>query len=552
MASARAGERVQRIAERVLDVDDPIVRLPEHVRELHEAARRAALGDVEARREFEAVVRRWQGRVERLGQAPGRAPGDFTIRSATEQMIKDLREAEAEQVDRVVDRWVLERARHQARQIARHETVEAYRDSYRETARESEAVVGFRWRLSPLHPRPDVCDLYANQNLYGLGPGGYPPDRVPATPHPNCLCVTSAIVDPYFMRRELARARGEEEPPRPWETDTTESAAEWLAQQPEDFQRQLLGPTRHEVFKAEPGRVITETGEPVPVHQVLGVAPRTPALGPPIAARPLVVADRATMVRPFPPLPTTQGNAEGTLRAIHGFRGEASSEEAQASLRRLFGDGVDPETLNRLGALPPGYRHRQLRVHVGRDDRGGDQYWLISAIEDEHGRAVGDLERRLTRTSAGRLIAHHDYFVLDERYQGQRIGSHVLREQFRAYRALGVHEIEVHTAWKGRYVWASMGFQWDGETGTYMGERLSTYLQRAEGMTSEEASALAASVSHDAHSVANLQDAAGRPIGRRFLLDDKTPGWEGRIDFTRGSLSRRRYAERLGIEDDDE
>src|SRR5690606_3258478 len=119
----------------------------------------------------------------------------------------------------------------------------------------------------PQHPRPDICDLYANQNLYGLGPGGYPPDAVPSTPHPNCLCVRVAIVDRFHTRRELARLNGEPEPPREWEVGGHETAAEWLARQPEEFQRELLGKTRYEVFRREPERVITAGGEPLPVHQ---------------------------------------------------------------------------------------------------------------------------------------------------------------------------------------------------------------------------------------------------------------------------------------------
>lgn len=187
VASARAGETIERSAERLLDEGDFLVRVPQHVEELAAAAHDAATGDPAARAAYERVVRRWRSRVERLGQAPDGRPGAYTMRSATQQMIKDLRRAKGENADRIVDRWVLERARHQARLIARNETVEAYRDAYQQGTQDNPAVKGYRWQLSTRHPKPDPCDLLANQNLHGLGPGGYPADELPDTPHPSCI-----------------------------------------------------------------------------------------------------------------------------------------------------------------------------------------------------------------------------------------------------------------------------------------------------------------------------------------------------------------------------
>jgi len=301
-ASIRAGERVTRTAERVLDADRLRVSVPQHVEELEGAARAASLGDPEAGREFRRVVDRWRSRVERLGQAGGiEAPhGDFTIRTATEQLVRDIDGATDAQVTRAVERWVLERATHHARMTARHETAQAYRASYETSLAEVDGVMGYRWELSPRHPKLDVCDVYANQDLFGLGPGGYPADQVPATPHPSCLCVQTAILDRFALRRELAIARGEAEPPRDWESGRRETGAEWLARQPEGFRNELLGPTRARIFRDQPGRVLTPRGEPVPVHQVLGQPAPTRSAGRTIQTAPLVRAERA--VRPTPPL----------------------------------------------------------------------------------------------------------------------------------------------------------------------------------------------------------------------------------------------------------
>lgn len=113
------------------------------------------------------------------------------------------------------------------------------------------------------------CDLLANQNLYGLGPGGYPPDAVPRTPHPSCLCSQTAIIDEQHFERELAELEGTEPPPETWNVGGEQTAAEWLATQPEALQRQLLGPTRLNVFRTQPARVLEPDGSIRQVRTIL-------------------------------------------------------------------------------------------------------------------------------------------------------------------------------------------------------------------------------------------------------------------------------------------
>ena len=42
-------------------------------------------------------------------------------------------------------------------------------------------IIGFKWKLSPAHPKVDICDRYAKEPFYT-------PITVPHKPHPNCLC----------------------------------------------------------------------------------------------------------------------------------------------------------------------------------------------------------------------------------------------------------------------------------------------------------------------------------------------------------------------------
>lgn len=297
--SIRAGESLTRRAERLLDADDLRVGIGRHVDDLAQAARDArVLGDQSV---FEDVVSAYRSRINRLGSS---AAPEYSLRAATEQLVKELRDAAPEEIDGIVERFVLEKARYQARMIARTETIAAYRRAFVEQQAEKPHVVGIRWVLSTVPTRkPDVCDIMANQDLYGLGPGGYPKDAVPEHPHAHCACTLASVIDRQFMRRELARETGAEEPPRDWESGERVTGAEWLAQQPEATQRRLLGPTRLRVFREQPNRVIAASGHPRPVHEVLGRAPQRRAPAVIRVARPVVQQDRAEgQVAPFPTL----------------------------------------------------------------------------------------------------------------------------------------------------------------------------------------------------------------------------------------------------------
>ena len=54
---------------------------------------------------------------------------------------------------------------------------------------EDEDVVAYQWKLGSRHPAEDICDMYAEVDLYGLGKGVFPKDAAPVNPaHPHCLC----------------------------------------------------------------------------------------------------------------------------------------------------------------------------------------------------------------------------------------------------------------------------------------------------------------------------------------------------------------------------
>jgi len=53
-------------------------------------------------------------------------------------------------------------------------------------------IKGVKWNCLDSEKTCQTCRKYASQDLYGLGPGVYPPDKVPPVAHVGCMCFLSA------------------------------------------------------------------------------------------------------------------------------------------------------------------------------------------------------------------------------------------------------------------------------------------------------------------------------------------------------------------------
>lgn len=71
-------------------------------------------------------------------------------------------------------------------------TTELHRASQTQAARDlmdDEQTTVVQVKVSPSHPRRDICDLFAEADLWNLGPGNYPKEQAPVPPfHPWCRC----------------------------------------------------------------------------------------------------------------------------------------------------------------------------------------------------------------------------------------------------------------------------------------------------------------------------------------------------------------------------
>lgn len=88
------------------------------------------------------------------------------------------------------------RAAMRANLIARSEVTNATHEAAARAAEDSPVVSIFQWTLSNRHPEEDACDALATGDFYGLGPGMYDPRKVPARPHPRCLCGHRLLLRP--------------------------------------------------------------------------------------------------------------------------------------------------------------------------------------------------------------------------------------------------------------------------------------------------------------------------------------------------------------------
>lgn len=122
-----------------------------------------------------------------------------------------------------------------AMRLFRTEINRAHGEAYIKGALDHPEAAGVRFLLSPAHPKPDICDLHATANLYGLGAGVYPSrDKCPWPAHPNTLSYVEVV---FKVEVSEADKAGKETPMQALDRLTPEQ------------QRGVLGAHKHEAYK---------------------------------------------------------------------------------------------------------------------------------------------------------------------------------------------------------------------------------------------------------------------------------------------------------------
>lgn len=167
--------------------------LPKYLDTLTKAAQRTTPDDSAALQEVKRLARIAKRNLETLSQndAPNRA-----LKAAYTQLLEKAETGSRKALDKAMEVAVNERSRYYAERIARTEISRAWSEGFWVKNYDDPDVVAVRWRLSSRHPAPDICDMHANVNLYGLGPGTYPKGANPPHPaHPHCTCNLSQVYE---------------------------------------------------------------------------------------------------------------------------------------------------------------------------------------------------------------------------------------------------------------------------------------------------------------------------------------------------------------------
>ncbi len=162
-------------------------------------------------------------RLARNG-APNKA-----LQAAYHELLETVKEENDKAMYKAVRTAIHEKSRYVAERIARTEMARAYADGFIAKISKDEDIVAVKFKLSGRHPTFDICDMYAKADMFGLGKGIYPKDKLPPLPiHPHCLCHYSEIIEGEVDMKKSAdhvRAAG----------DT------WLNGLSESQRRQVLG-----------------------------------------------------------------------------------------------------------------------------------------------------------------------------------------------------------------------------------------------------------------------------------------------------------------------
>ena len=146
--------------------------------------------------------------INRLAKngAPNKA-----LQAAYNELLEAVQKGNEKAIEKAVEVAVNEKSRYVAERITRTEMARAWADGFIAKMQKDADIVAVKFKLSSRHPVFDICDMYAKADMYGLGAGIYPKDKLPPLPvHPHCLCryveVIEGEVDMQQQRDQVREA----------------------------------------------------------------------------------------------------------------------------------------------------------------------------------------------------------------------------------------------------------------------------------------------------------------------------------------------------------
>ncbi|MBA1148322.1 hypothetical protein H0Z60_14795 [Ectothiorhodospiraceae bacterium WFHF3C12] len=206
------------VAEDGLQLSDRLWRIDQHARDaVGQAVSNAVARGRSASRAAQDFLQRGEPVPAELQRKMGLSSTDRVARIAGDALMTNPDERTAYQ---------------NARRVFRTEINRAHGLAYQASVFEHPDTAGTRFMLSPRHPRRDICDMHANVNRYGLGPGVYPQGKSPWPAHPNTLSFEEVV----FTDEVTGPDR-----------EGKQDRVTWLRQQPPQIQEAVLNSRRKRV-----------------------------------------------------------------------------------------------------------------------------------------------------------------------------------------------------------------------------------------------------------------------------------------------------------------
>lgn len=171
-------------------------------------------------------LRQAQNKISNLAQhgAPNRA-----LKASYQQIVEAIRKGSEKALNNAIKVAIEEKSRYVAERIARTEGARAWFDGFIAEHNNDELVVAYKWTLNSRHPVFDICDMYAKADMFGLGAGIYPKNKIPRLPaHPHCLCYLTPI---YYGEIDLSKMNDR----------VNIAGKEWLDKLTDEQRKDILG-----------------------------------------------------------------------------------------------------------------------------------------------------------------------------------------------------------------------------------------------------------------------------------------------------------------------
>lgn len=174
--------------------------LPKYLQKVREATGNDLQALAEQRQAIDNI-----NRLAKNG-APNKA-----LQAAYNKLLEAVQKGNEKAIEKAVEVAVNEKSRYVAERITRTEMARAWADGFIAKMKTDADIVAVKFKLSSRHPVFDICDMYAKADMYGLGAGIYPKDKLPPLPvHPHCLCryveVIEGEVDMQQQRDQVREA----------------------------------------------------------------------------------------------------------------------------------------------------------------------------------------------------------------------------------------------------------------------------------------------------------------------------------------------------------